>query len=146
MADEYASSNGNGSCCCGGKNSNKVSPDFSVSYDSQVLANQFERINGWTCPWHPLQIIAWLFLIMFGVVHFGILVNYLPKEWHAAGYIVSFHCKIFVKAVNYINIWFTNAESCNMRDMNFLIYPMQFRKLESLHQCSKFLCIGIRMR
>ena len=69
---------------------NKVSPDYSLQ-ENQVDVNQFERINGWSCPWHPLQIIAWFFLVIFATVHFGILVNYLPKEWQAPGYIVSFY-------------------------------------------------------
>ena len=75
------------SCCC--KQKNKVGPADN-SDDIQVESNSFERINGWTCPWHPLQIMAWLFICIFATIHFGILVNYLPKEWQATGYIVSF--------------------------------------------------------
>ena len=57
---------------------------------STVVINQKERINGWSCPWHPLQFVAWFFLIVFSVSYFGIFVFYLPKEWQAAGFIVSF--------------------------------------------------------
>lgn len=57
---------------------------------STVVINQKERINGWSCPWHPLQFVAWFFLIAFSVSYFGVFVFYLPKEWQAAGFIVSF--------------------------------------------------------
>lgn len=57
---------------------------------SSVAIQQRERINGWSCPWHPLQFVAWFFLIFFSVLYFGVIVFYLPKEWRAAGFIVSF--------------------------------------------------------
>jgi len=50
--------------------------------------NQVERVNGWSCPWHPLQFIAWLFLIFFAVVYYGTLVPHLALEWRPAGYII----------------------------------------------------------
>ncbi|XP_078364716.1 uncharacterized protein LOC144649135 [Oculina patagonica] len=55
---------------------------------STVVMNQKERINGWSCPWHPLQFVAWFFLFAFSVSHFGVFVFYLPKEWQAAGIII----------------------------------------------------------
>lgn len=55
---------------------------------STVVINQKERINGWSCPWHPLQFVAWFFLIAFSVSYFGVFVFYLPKEWQAAGFII----------------------------------------------------------
>lgn len=58
---------------------------------STVVMNQEERINGWSCPWHPLQFVAWFFLLAFSVSYFGVFVFYLPKEWQAAGFIVSFY-------------------------------------------------------
>ena len=73
--------------CCDDEmsyNVNKVSPD------GYVQTKQHGRKNGWTRPWHPLQIVGWFFLIFFGVTHFSIIVLYLPLEWKAAGIIVSF--------------------------------------------------------
>ena len=58
---------------------------------STVVTNQKERINGWSCPWHPLQFVAWFFLLAFSLSYFGVFVFYLPKEWQAAGFIVSFN-------------------------------------------------------
>ena len=73
--------------CCDDEmsyNVNKVSPD------GYVQTKQHGRKNGWTWPWHPLQIVGWFFLILFAVTHFSIIVFYLPLEWKAAGIIVSF--------------------------------------------------------
>ena len=57
---------------------------------STVAMNQRERVNGWSWPWHPLQFVAWFFLIFFSVFYFGVIVFYLPKEWRPAGFVVSF--------------------------------------------------------
>lgn len=57
---------------------------------STATMNQKERINGWSCPWHPLQFVAWFFIFSFSACYFGVFVFYLPKEWRAAGFIVSF--------------------------------------------------------
>ena len=73
--------------CCDDEmsyNVNKVSPD------GYVQTKQHGRKNGWTWPWHPLQIVGWFFLILFAVTHFSIIVFYLPLEWKAEGIIVSF--------------------------------------------------------
>lgn len=74
-------------CCCAEKN--RIAPESTVD-ENEVLINASERINGWTCPLHPLQVTAWLFIVIFSLIHFGILVNYLPRKWKAAGNIVSF--------------------------------------------------------
>ena len=81
-------SKGNSCCACCKKN-NQISPDYNSTHHD-VVVNQYERINGWSCPWHPLQFLAWLFLVIFAIVHFGVMVIYLPKDWQTAGYIVSF--------------------------------------------------------
>ena len=76
-------------CCCCSNRSSKVAPENNLS-ESDVETNSSERINGWSSPLHPLQVMAWLFILIFGVIHFGILVTYLPRAWKAAGIIVSF--------------------------------------------------------
>lgn len=55
---------------------------------------QYGRVNGLSCPWHPLQLLGWFFLILFAVTHFAILVHYLPLQWRPAGVIVSFSTNI----------------------------------------------------
>lgn len=78
---------------------------------SAVAVSQRERINGWSCPWHPLQFVAWFFLIFFSVFYFGVIVFYLPKEWRAAGFIVSFdlHMYIEIFSVNFLIFWFSRS-------------------------------------
>ena len=71
--------------CCGKNNQNKVLP-----VNGNVSTKQYGRKNGWSCPWHPLQIIGWFFILLFALTHFAILVFYLPLEWIPAGVIVSF--------------------------------------------------------
>ncbi|KAL3860306.1 hypothetical protein ACJMK2_010445 [Sinanodonta woodiana] len=46
------------------------------------------RGNGWSCPPHPLQFVAWICVAYFAIIHFTTLVPALPKEWHPAGYII----------------------------------------------------------
>ncbi|XP_001175654.3 probable palmitoyltransferase ZDHHC1 isoform X2 [Strongylocentrotus purpuratus] len=46
------------------------------------------RRNGWSCPLHVLQIVAWFFLLVFNVFYFGVMVPVLPYEWQPAGYII----------------------------------------------------------
>ncbi|XP_029192735.2 palmitoyltransferase ZDHHC11-like [Acropora millepora] len=55
---------------------------------SSAVLNQRERINGWSWPPHPLQFVAWFFLIFFSVFYFGVIVFYLPEHWQAAGIII----------------------------------------------------------
>lgn len=39
------------------------------------------RRNGWSCPWHPLQCLAWLFILLFALLHFGFLGHYILGYW-----------------------------------------------------------------
>ena len=75
------------SCCF--KRMNRVTP-ASNQDQTEISFTSRERINGWSCPLHPLQITAWLLIVLFGIVYFGMLVTYLPQKWKSAGYIVSF--------------------------------------------------------
>jgi len=71
-------------CCGDSYQPNKVGP-----HKNSVVTAQYGRVNGWSCPWNPLQIVGWFLLILFAVTHFAILVHYLPLEWTPAGVIVS---------------------------------------------------------
>lgn len=39
------------------------------------------RRNGWNCPWHPFQGIAWFFVFFFALAYFGFLVFYIPGPY-----------------------------------------------------------------
>ena len=36
------------------------------------------RRNGWSCPWHPQQCLAWVLLIFLTLIHYGFLAHYVP--------------------------------------------------------------------
>ena len=80
-----------------------------------VLINKKERINGWSCPLHPFQIIAWLFIVVLPVVYYGIIVAHLPKKWIPAGCIVSFNNTFTVFRKFWINSLYIccNIYGCN---------------------------------
>ena len=39
------------------------------------------RWNGWACPWHPLQCLAWFFIFLFAFLHFGVFGHYILGYW-----------------------------------------------------------------
>ena len=47
------------------------------------------RRNGFGCPWHPLQLAAWFFILLIITFHYGFMVFYIPGNWRVFGYIVS---------------------------------------------------------
>ncbi|XP_071957865.1 uncharacterized protein [Antedon mediterranea] len=62
------------------------------------------RVNGLSLPLHPLQFVAWFFLIFFNVVYHFIVVPVLPYHWQPAGHIIpgviiSFHIVIHIVCV-----------------------------------------------
>lgn len=70
-------------CCCPtNQSNNKVSPG------TDAYVTHYGRVNGWSCPWHPLQFVGWFFILLFAITHFAILVHYLPLEWIPAGVII----------------------------------------------------------
>ncbi|XP_078687702.1 palmitoyltransferase ZDHHC1-like isoform X7 [Branchiostoma floridae x Branchiostoma belcheri] len=75
--------------------------DLSDPGSNAALAVQSPRKNGWSWPLHPFQFIAWIFILYFGTVHFGILVPVMPTEWQMAGYItvgifLGLHCVLHI--------------------------------------------------
>lgn len=57
--------------------------------EEEVKEIYYPRHNGWNCPWHPLQILAWAFIVFFTATYFGFLIFYIPGAWRSIGYIVS---------------------------------------------------------
>ncbi|XP_072135489.1 palmitoyltransferase ZDHHC1-like isoform X2 [Mobula birostris] len=45
------------------------------------------KINGWSWPPHPYQILAWTAYLYFLIVVVGVLIPLLPRHWIPAGYI-----------------------------------------------------------
>ena len=57
---------------------------------SVVVIHKKERINGWSWPPHPFQVVAWFFVVAIPLVYYGTIVSYLPHSWIPAGCSVSF--------------------------------------------------------
>ncbi|XP_072925896.1 palmitoyltransferase ZDHHC1-like [Hemitrygon akajei] len=45
------------------------------------------KVNGWSWPPHPFQIVSWIACLYFPIVVVGILIPLLPSRWVPAGYI-----------------------------------------------------------
>lgn len=58
------------------------------SSDVEVQKEEWSRTNGWSLPPHHLQIIAWCTIIVFGVIHFVIIVPVLHKSLQTPAYII----------------------------------------------------------
>jgi hypothetical protein len=62
-----------------------------------VMIRKKERINGWSWPPHPFQVVAWFFVVTIPLVYYGSIVSHLPHRWIPAGCSVSFtntrYCK-----------------------------------------------------
>lgn len=64
---------------------------MAICFKATKERTQWSRRNGWSLPLHPLQILAWFFLLMFAVLYFGVLVPNLPSgAWRISAFIVSF--------------------------------------------------------
>ncbi len=60
-----------------------------MSEGGQVGVVAHPRRNGWSCPPHPLQILVWCVIIVLAVLHYGVLVFYIPGLWRILAYVVS---------------------------------------------------------
>ncbi|GFQ72919.1 probable palmitoyltransferase ZDHHC11 [Trichonephila clavata] len=74
---------------------------------------QWSRQNGWSLPLHPLQISAWVFLVMFAILYFGVLVPNMPEgPWQISAYIINGSVFIFHIVIHLISV------SLNPADIN----------------------------
>lgn len=48
--------------------------------DTEVVLRH-RRSNGCSCPWHPLQLVAWFCVALFTVSHYSFTVYYVPGLW-----------------------------------------------------------------
>ena len=46
------------------------------------------RRNGWSCPWHPLQCLAWFFVALIALLYFGVLGHYMIGYWRIPGFLL----------------------------------------------------------
>uniref|UniRef100_A0A3B5N0A0 Palmitoyltransferase n=1 Tax=Xiphophorus couchianus TaxID=32473 RepID=A0A3B5N0A0_9TELE len=69
----------------------------SGSSKSELVPFRTPRINGWSWPPQPLQVVGWVVYIYLAVVSFGIFIPLLPRPWNAMSYIsgISFLLHFF---------------------------------------------------
>lgn len=128
---------------------NQTETSSRTSSRSQIIHK--DRRNGWSCPWHPLQLIAWFFLCFFAVTYFGIIVSYLPREWRPAAYIVSF-LSCFILLYFSVHILFSNCITVFVNDKEKSLRILQhdnqldqtsFSSFPFL--CASFYCLKIEL-
>ena len=57
--------------------------------DVDTVSVEPSRVNGWTCPLHVLQVVAWIVILVFAVIHYTTLVPAIHESWQLTAYIVS---------------------------------------------------------
>ncbi|XP_033111000.1 uncharacterized protein LOC117112053 isoform X2 [Anneissia japonica] len=66
----------------------KESGRSSQGNDAVTTYRTNARKNGWSYPPHPLQFVAWFFIIIFNVIYHFVAVPVLPYHWQPAGHII----------------------------------------------------------
>lgn len=87
----------------------KIHPNTAMDRESRTghqVESTFVRSNGWSAPFHPLQLLAWFFLLFFSVTYFILMVPNLPTsqtKWIAGsinGVIFVFHIIIYLTSTS----------------------------------------------
>ncbi|XP_016516474.1 palmitoyltransferase ZDHHC11 isoform X2 [Poecilia formosa] len=73
---------------CFGRRFRRTAPTHGSS-KSELVPFRTPRINGWSWPLQPLQVIGWVVYIYLAVVSFGIFIPLLPWPWNAMSYAIS---------------------------------------------------------
>ncbi|XP_038125358.1 palmitoyltransferase ZDHHC11 isoform X1 [Cyprinodon tularosa] len=73
---------------CFGRRLRRTVPAHGSS-KSELVPSKTPRINGWSWPPQPLQVVGWLVYIYLTVVTFGIYIPLLPRPWKAVSYTIS---------------------------------------------------------
>lgn len=55
-----------------------------------MLPPRLSRVNGWSRPLHPFQIVAWTVFLILAFTTFGVFIPLLPCDWRYITYSVSF--------------------------------------------------------
>uniref|UniRef100_A0A8C4QQL7 Palmitoyltransferase n=1 Tax=Eptatretus burgeri TaxID=7764 RepID=A0A8C4QQL7_EPTBU len=93
--------------CCIGHCENRTEPEEGEQEcdNDSAQSTRHSRINGWSWPLHPFQILAWLVFFYFVVIAFGIFVPLLPYQWKPAGYIcislaMCYHAVVHIATIS----------------------------------------------
>ncbi|XP_061574330.1 palmitoyltransferase ZDHHC11 [Cololabis saira] len=58
------------------------------SSKNELLSSKPPRINGWSCPPPPFQVVAWLVYSFLAIIGFGVHIPLLPRPWTHVVYAV----------------------------------------------------------
>uniref|UniRef100_UPI0035902C35 palmitoyltransferase ZDHHC1-like n=1 Tax=Myxine glutinosa TaxID=7769 RepID=UPI0035902C35 len=93
--------------CCIGHCENRTVPEEGEQDcdNDSAQSTRHSRINGWSWPLHPFQILAWLVFFYFVVIAFAIFVPLLPYQWKPAGYIcislaMCYHAVVHIATIS----------------------------------------------
>ncbi|XP_072024866.1 uncharacterized protein [Amphiura filiformis] len=128
----------------------KSTPNRHNSGSADPAFRHLSRSTGWSWPPHPLQFIAWFFLLLFNVIYHGMAVPVLPYHWQPAGYIIpgiiiAFHVITHLLAVT-INPADSNSLKKKRRVMPSFDRNLHAHVIENSH-C--YLCecdIGVKSK
>ncbi|KAF4024543.1 hypothetical protein G4228_016295 [Cervus hanglu yarkandensis] len=71
------------------RRSRQVLPEAASSRSTQVLPPRLSRVNGWSRPLHPFQIVAWTVFLILAFTTFGVFIPLLPCDWRYIAYSVT---------------------------------------------------------
>ncbi|XP_060985499.1 uncharacterized protein LOC133046642 [Dama dama] len=71
------------------RRSRQVLPEAASSRSTQVLPPRLSRVNGWSRPLHPFQIVAWTVFLILAFTTFGVFIPLLPRYWRYIAYSVT---------------------------------------------------------
>lgn len=61
-----------------GNRSSEGEEEEEVDVEVDAVEVVSPRSNGWTCPWHPYQCLAWFLIVLLALIHYGFLAHYVP--------------------------------------------------------------------
>src|SRR5438876_179514 len=66
-----------------------------INSNNSVTTRNVSRINGWSLPLHPLQLLAWFFFLFFAVSLFAFIVPAIPTTLFR-GLVVGLNLALFI--------------------------------------------------
>ncbi|XP_032957897.1 probable palmitoyltransferase ZDHHC11B isoform X1 [Rhinolophus ferrumequinum] len=74
-------------CCCRGPR--PIVPDTVPRIVTDVAPPRWSRVNGWSKPFDPFQVVVWAIFLTFVLAMFCVFIPMLPCEWQYVTYAVT---------------------------------------------------------
>nr|XP_020747333.1 probable palmitoyltransferase ZDHHC11B isoform X3 [Odocoileus virginianus texanus] len=71
------------------RRSRRVLPEAASSRSTKVSPPRLSRVNGWSRPLHPFQIMAWTLFLILAFTTFGVFIPLLPGDCRYIAYSVT---------------------------------------------------------